>query len=183
MPRVFRYQIMDIIKKRWSPHAYSQEVIPRGDILALLEAASFAPSCLNEQPWRFLIADEPALLEKMRQVLTPNNQLWASQAPVLILIAARKTYMSNGETNEWHEFDTGTAWGFLALEAQQRGLITHAMGGFDPEKAIELFNISDLYEIITVVAVGRYGDKNQLSKKLQGREHPKSRKPVEELLL
>ncbi len=183
MPRTFRYQIMDIIKKRWSPQAYSQELIARDDILALVEAASFAPSCRNGQPWRFLIADEPDTLEKMRQVLSPSNQRWANQAPVLILIAARKTFADSGEINEWHEFDTGTAWGFLALEAQQRGIITHAMGGFDPDKAIELFNISDLYEIITVVAVGRYGDKSKLIKKLQEREFPKSRKSVEELLL
>lgn len=151
--------------------------------MALLEAARYAPTCNNEQPWRFLIASDKDKLTRMREVLDPGNQKWANRAPVLILIAAEKTFLKKGSNNRWSIFDSGTAWGYLSLEAQRRGLITHGMGGFCVEKAREVFNIPEQYEIITVIAVGYYGSKDQLSEYNQGREHPNTRKEIEELLL
>jgi nitroreductase len=182
MERVFKYDIMQEIKDRWSPRAYSEEMISKDDLYALLEAASFAPSCFNEQPWRFVLADDEQSIKKMRSILYSQNLKWAEKAPVLLLIAAKKTFSLDGEQNFWHMFDTGTAWGFLSLEAQKRGIMTHAMGGFSMSKARKLFKIPEDYEIITVVAIGRYGDISQLGDDLKQREHPDTRKDVSELI-
>lgn len=92
MNRTFNYDIMPEIKQRWSARAYSAEQIAKDEIVALLEAARYAPSCFNEQPWRFLVADDEETLEKMRGILTPKNQSWANKAPVLILIASKKEF-------------------------------------------------------------------------------------------
>lgn len=182
MQRTFNHDIMPEIKERWSPRAIDSAKIPRDDIMALIEAARYAPSCFNEQPWRFLIADDDETLEKMRRTLTPKNQRWANKAPVLILIAAKKTFSLNGEKNFWHMFDAGTSWGFLSLEAQRRGLVTHAMGGFDMDLSRELFAIPEDFEIITVVAVGKYGRREDLGEEFSDREHPDVRKDISELL-
>ncbi len=183
MERSYSYEIMAEIKARWSPRAFSKKSVPREELLALLEAARYAPSCNNEQPWRFIIADNTEMLDKMRAVLNPGNREWADRAPLLILITAKKTNRKNGQGNYWHMFDAGTAWGFLSLEAQRRGLITHGMGGFNIEKARRDFNIPDDYSIITVVAVGYYGERNDLSEKDRRREHPNTRMEREELIL
>ncbi len=182
MTRVFKHDILPLIKERWSPRAFAEEKIAKDDLYAILEAASYAPSCFNEQPWRFVLADEEKLLTKMRSILYSGNLQWAQKAPVLLLIAAKKTFSLNNEENFWHMFDSGTAWSFLSLEAQKRGIMTHAMGGFSMKKARRLFKIPEDYEIITVVAIGRYGDINQLSDELKQREHPDTRKDVSELL-
>jgi nitroreductase len=182
MERVFKYDIMQEIKDRWSPRAFSEEKISKDDLNAILEAASYAPSCFNEQPWRFVLADEEKSLAKMRSILYSSNLQWAQKAPVLLLIIAKKTFSLNNENNFWHMFDTGTAWGFLSLEAQKRGIMTHAMGGFSMSKARKLFKIPEDYEIITVVAIGRYGDISQLGDDLKQREHPDTRKDVSELI-
>lgn len=183
MERIFNYEIIPQIKQRWSPRALDTAKIAKDDIMALLEAARYAPSCFNEQPWRFIVADEEDTLNKMRGILTPTNQVWANKAPVLILIASKKTFSLNDNENYWSMFDAGTAWGYLSLEAQTRGLITHAMGGFNQEEARKVFNIDDDFNIITVVAVGKYGDKESLNEDLQKREHPDVRKDIKELLL
>ncbi len=183
MERKFKYEVMKEIKERWSPRAFDEAPVEKDELMAVLEAASYAPSCFNEQPWRFTVADDEDKLKRLRGILAPSNQEWANRAPVLILIASKKNFEHNNKNNKWHEFDAGTAWGFMALEAQRRGLITHAMGGFDKEKAYREFNISDEYDLITVVALGRYGDKSNLSKELQEREQPAARKGIDELIL
>lgn len=183
MERTFNYDIMPEIKQRWSPRAFDTLPIPREDLMALLEAARYAPSCFNEQPWRFIIADEEASLAKMRSVLAPSNQAWANSAPVLVLIAAHKTFSQNGKDNYWHMFDAGTAWGYLSLEAQRRSLSAHAMGGFSKDGARTAFNISDDYAVITIVSIGKYGNKKDLSEELQQREQPATRMNLEDLLL
>lgn len=183
MERIFNYEIMPEIKSRWSPRAFDNEKISKEDVMALIEAARYAPSCFNEQPWRFIVADNHETLTKIRGILAPSNQIWADQAPVLIIILSKKTFARNSKDNYWNMFDAGTAWGYMSLEAQRRGLITHAMGGFSKDKTREEFNISDDYNIITVVAVGKYGNKENLTEELQDREHPETRMEIEELLL
>lgn len=183
MTRQFNFEIIPEIKERWSPRAFDSRLVPREDLMPLLEAARFAPSCFNEQPWRFIIADNEIMLQKMRGLLTPSNLEWAKKAPVLILIVSKKTFTLNGKDNYWHMFDAGTSWGYLSLEAQRRGLITHAMGGFNREKAREEFCIPEDYTIIAVIAVGYYGQKDSLSQELQNRENPDNRKNIEDLLL
>ena len=183
MKRKFEYDIMQEIKERWSPRAFSGKEVPEEELMAVLEAARYAPSSANVQPWRFLVAKKKDDLEKMRSILDPGNQKWANRAPILILIAADKINHSKGKNNRWNMFDTGTAWGFLSLEAQRRGLITHAMGGFNAERARKLFQISDHYDLMAVVAVGYYGNKSELSEFNQSREHPNTRREIKDLLI
>ena len=183
MSRVFNHEIMPEIKISWSPRAFSNKSIAADKLKALLEAARYAPSCNNEQPWRFLIADSDEKLTRMRSILNTGNQEWANKAPVLILVTALKNFEKTGKENHWNMFDAGTAWGYLSLEAERQGLITHAMGGFDREKARSEFKIPEEYEIISVIAVGYYGDKSELSDFNQSREHPQMRKEIDNILL
>lgn len=183
MKREFNYDIMQEIKERWSPRAFSSEKISWEEIMAVLEAARYAPSCFNEQPWRFIIADDEESHGKMRNILAEANQVWANAAPVLIAILGKKAFEYNGKDNFWHLFDSGTAWGYLSLEAQRRGLATHAMGGFSKKGLKEAFNISDDYDVIAVVALGRPGDKEKLPQALQEKEEPASRKSLQDLIL
>lgn len=183
MNRNFKYDVMPEIKKRWSPRAFAKDKVSKEDIYTLLEAARYAPSCFNEQPWRFLVADTEDTLSKMRSILNESNQIWANNAPVLILICAQKTFAHNNKDNYWNMFDTGTAWGFLSLEAQRLGLITHAMGGFSRKAAAEVFQIPEELDIITVVALGKMGDPSLLPEHLKEEEFPKTRKKIEDLLL
>ncbi|SHJ08876.1 nitroreductase family protein [Parasporobacterium paucivorans] len=183
MERHFDYDIMTEIKERWSARALAPGRIDREEVFALLEAARYAPSCFNEQPWRFVLADEEGSLDRMRGILTESNQRWANKAPVLILIVSKKTFNHNGKDNYWHMFDAGTAWGYLSLEAWRRGLVAHPMAGFKREEARDIFNIPQEYDIITVIAVGKHGLKEDLEPDLQEREHPDTRKEIRELLL
>lgn len=171
---------MQEIKQRWSPRAFSPEKVLEEDIQAIIEAACYAPSCFNEQPWRFLIASEESELNMMRDLLTEKNQRWAKKAPVLILVIAHRYFAYNGKENRWHQFDSGTAWGYLSLEAQKRGLITHGMGGFKSQKTRDILNISEEYEIIAVIAVGKLGNKDELEEEFKKEEYPNTRRPIKE---
>ncbi len=182
MEREFNYEIMKEIKERWSLRAFSNEKIPKEEVMAILEAARYAPSCFNEQPWRFIVADDEEKLAKMRNVLTESNQVWANAAPVLIAILSKKTFAYNGKDNFWHQFDAGTAWGYLSLEAQRRGIATHAMGGFSKKLLRESFDVSEEYDVMTVVAVGKMGDKEKLPDDLKERERPDVRESLEKLI-
>jgi len=180
MKRQFKYNIMQEIKDRWSPRAFSTEKIPEEDLQAIMEAASYAPSCFNEQPWRFLLASEDKELEIMHSLLTEKNYRWAKNAPVLILVIAHRYFAYNNKENRWHQFDSGTAWGYLSLEAQKRGFITHGMGGFRRKKTRETLNISEDYEIIAVIAVGKMGNKENLEDEFKKEESPNTRRPLED---
>lgn len=181
--RTFHHDIMQEIKDRWSPRAFADSPVSKEEIEALLEAASYAPSCFNEQPWRFIVADGEPAISKMRGILSDSNRIWAGGAPVLILIVSMNTFSHNGKPNAWHTFDAGTAWGYLSLEAQRRGLITHAMAGFSKDGARKEFSIAEDIDIIALVAVGRYGDKSSLPQDLQEREYPQTREEIRDLLL
>jgi nitroreductase len=181
MVRDFSYDISMDIQKRWSPRAFSGESV-KLEVMALLEAARYAPSCFNEQPWRFVVASESEELTVMRSILNESNQIWANAAPVLIAVLAKQTFTQNGKPNFWHVFDTGTAWGYLSLEAQRRGLISHAMAGFDKDKARVVLQVPDDYAVVTMVAVGKMGKKEDLPPMLQEKEEPASRKPLSEIV-
>lgn len=181
--RDFSYDVMQEVENNWSPRAFdSNRQIPPAELLAILEAARHAPSCFNEQPWRYIVAQTEAARQKLVSVLSPANQKWAARAPVLLLIMAKANFTHNQKPNRWHQFDAGASWGYFTLEAQHRGIMTHAMGGFNVDLAREVFSIPEDYSIMAAVAMGYYGDINELSPELQIREHPSPRKPVEEIL-
>ena len=181
--RDFSYPIMEEIKERWSPRAFSKEKISLDQVLMVLEAARYAPSCFNEQPWRFVIAEKEEELSEMRKLLHESNRAWADNAPVLVAIITYIKFSESQKNNFWAFFDAGTAWGYLSLEAQRNGLITHAMGGFDRKRAKEILQLDEDFEVIAIVAVGKLGNKGELPQYLEQREQPGNRKPLDQLLI
>jgi nitroreductase len=139
------YPVDPVFLNRWSPRSFQEKEVPDEVLFALFEAARWAPSSYNEQPWRFILARTQEDREKFHSFILPGNRAWCEKAPALALVISKKHY-ANGNPNRAHAFDTGAAWGYLALEAANRGLITHAMGGFDAEKAREVLQIPEEYD-------------------------------------
>lgn len=167
---------------RWSPRRLdaSATVSPR-ELRALLEAARWAPSSGNEQPWRFLVIprDHP-LRGELQDTLTLGNA-WATRASVLIATLAKQTRAKNNEPNRWAEHDTGIATACLIVQAASMGLVTHPMGGFDAGALARSFGVPDEYTPMAVIAVGRYDPALQ-DPKLEEREaKPRTRKPLSEI--
>ena len=178
--RTFNHELLEVIQNRWSPRAFSSEAVNKDDLEAILEAASYAPSCFNEQPWRYIVA-EGELLETLQSLLLPRNHLWASKAPVLMLLISKSTF-KNDKTNHYHQFDAGTSWGFLSLEATQRGYYTHAMAGFKRDEARTLLNIPDDYTILAMIALGHPGKIEELDDLFKAGEKPNDRKPLDKVV-
>ncbi|MNI18863.1 malonic semialdehyde reductase [compost metagenome] len=173
------HAVHPIFINRWSPRAYSNQLVSDDVLHTVLEAARWAPSSNNIQPWRFIIAKTEEQLKIFQSFINPNNRLWSDHAPILIVLASNKLN-ANGGPNGAHAFDTGAAWGSLALQASLLGLITHAIGGFDREQARTLLNVPDELELHAVIALGYRGDKESLPEALQEREKPNGRKPISE---
>ena len=174
--RQSHYEILPHILERWSPRSFTGDPIPREDLLAMFEAARFAPSSYNEQPWRFVFALRGTPhFDKFKDVLSEGNWRWVQKASALMLIAAKKTLSRTGDVNRCCEFDAGCAWGYLALEATRRGYVTHAMAGFRMDKAISVLGIPGDYTPIAAVAVAKLAEKDFLPESLAEREYPKPR--------
>jgi len=183
-PRTTEHPVDSMFTDRWSPRSFLQDPIPPEQIAILFEAARWAPSSSNEQPWRFYYAVGEAARRRFAETLVPANRVWASSAPLLIYVTSTLRFRRSGEINRWHGFDAGAAWMSLALQARRLGLYSHAMGGFDRRKAAELLNIDDReIQIHAAVAVGRRGDAGQLPEALQSREQPNTRMPVSDFIV
>jgi nitroreductase len=171
------------IRERWSPRSFRDAPVSLEDLWTLLEAARWAPSSSNEQPWRFIVGrkEDKETFAKVLSVLVEGNQAWAKNAPVLLLAVAKKTN-SKGAENRWAWHDVGLALGSLVFQATAIGLHVHMMAGFDADKAREVFHIPEGYEATTAAAVGYLGDPNALPERLKERElAPRQRKPIEEI--
>ena len=165
---------------RWSPRAMTGEEITREELMRLFEAGRWAMSSMNNQPWRFLYAfRNSAHWEMFFGILTPGNQAWCRNASVLIVAVSKMTF-DNGKPARTHSYDTGAAWYSLALQGTMMGLVVHGMQGFNYDKARELLGVTDEYQVEAMAAVGRPGNKEELSQALQERESPSQRKKVEE---
>ena len=165
---------------RWSPRAFSSQPVEDEKLMQILEAARWAASSYNEQPWRFLLARTPDDVAKFLNLLVPANQAWAKDAPVLMFVAAKKTFSHNGQANATHHYDSGTASGYMTFQAEQIGLIAHGMVGFDADKARMVLNVPDDFEIMAAYAIGYHGDKSQLPEQVQQNEVPSGRRPLAE---
>jgi nitroreductase len=176
--------VMDVVLHRWSPRAFADKPVADADLRSLFEAARWAASSSNEQPWRFLAGrrgDET--YRRIFDSLVEFNQKWARSAPVLILSVARKTYERNGDANYHALHDTGAASAQLALQATALGLHVHSMGGFDHAKARQLFGIPEEFDMGAAIAVGYLGDPEQLEGSMKDRElAPRERKPLEQIV-
>jgi nitroreductase len=160
---------------RWSARSFSDEQVSDETLFSVLEAARWAPSGNNLQPWRFIVARSSAEKQAFHAFIAPQNRVWCEKAPVLIALIS-ETVTATGQAIGSHAFDAGTAWGYLALEATHQGLITHAMGGFDRELARTALSIPAEYAIHVIIALGYRGDKSQLPEALQQRETPNARR-------
>ncbi|WP_274361775.1 nitroreductase family protein [Paenibacillus thermotolerans] len=180
-PRKPTYEIDRVFIDRWSPRSFSDKTIPEEVLLSLFEAARWAPSGNNHQPWRFVIANTKESLERFHSFINPSNLVWCEKAPALTLVIS-KTTNHEDKPLRTHAFDTGAAWGYLALEAVNKGLVTHPMGGFDREKARSVLNIPPEYQLHIVVAIGYQGGIDDLPENLRDREQPNGRRELKESL-
>ncbi len=178
------HDIEPILFHRWSPRAMSGEKISERELMTLFEAARWAPSSYNAQPWRFLYARRgTANWDRFFDVMIEFNQGWTKHAAVLMVVVSRKTFESNDQAAPTHSFDAGAAWQNLALQGSTMGLVVHGMQGFDYEKARAVLNIPEHFQVDAMIAVGRPGKREDLPEDLQEREQPSDRKPVAEIVI
>ena len=185
-PATTDFPVHDLIRHRWSPRAFSDKPVEPAVLASLFEAARWAPSSSNEQPWAYLVAtkDNPEDFAKTLSVLVEFNAAWAKNAPVLALAVSHLKFQSNGNPNRNAFYDTGAATVLFSIEALARGLYVHQMGGFDPVKAKQVFEIPDDWEAIAAFAIGYPGETDSLSQKLRDREvAPRTRKPLSEFVM
>jgi nitroreductase len=175
------HPINPLILNRWSPRAMSGEEVSDGELMSLFEAARWAPSSSNNQPWRFIYAkrDTPHW-DRFFDLLVDFNKSWCQKAAVLGVVAALTVFERNGKPSVTHGYDTGAAWENLFLEGVSRHLVVHGMEGFDYQKARETLKIPPEYAVLAMFAVGKPGRKEDLPPDLQKRETPSSRKKVSE---
>lgn len=187
LPRTPTHPIHRAFHARWSPRAFTGEEIPLDTLLGLFEAARWAPSAMNAQPWRFAYARRgtPAFA-RLLATLAPANQTWAERASALIAVASLRTTTRPGQSEPVpvpsHSFDAGAAWAQLALQAHLWDWSTHAMGGFDAARAREVLAVPENAQLEVIVAVGRQGDPGSLPDWARARERPNERKPLSELV-
>jgi nitroreductase len=184
-PALTRFPIHDLLQRRWSPRAFANRLVEPAKLGSLLEAARWAASSYNDQPWAFIVAtrDQPAEYERLHGCLVEFNQSWANTAPVLILAVARTNLGHDGQPNRHAFHDVGQALANLAIQAVAEGLAIHQMAGILPDKAKETFAIPDGWEALTGVAVGYPGDWETLADTLRERElAARQRKPLAEFV-
>jgi nitroreductase len=166
--------------ERWSPRAFRPESLPADQRDTILEAARWAPSSYNSQPWRFLYAHrDSAHWPVFLGLLNPFNQSWAQHAALLVVVVSKETFTPPGASQEAvshsHSFDAGAAWANLALQALRLGWHSHAMVGFDFEATRTALHVPEGFRIEAAIAIGRQTDKSVLPETLQGRETPNDR--------
>lgn len=176
--------IHPVLNERYSPRAFSDRPVSDQDLELVLEAARWAPSSMNEQPWRFLVTRHGGEGHAdLLAALNPSNAVWADKAPVLILNMVRRTLERNGQENHHARHDLGAAIAQLTAQATALGMGLHQLGGFRPESARAAFGIPASYDLVSVIALGYPGDPDALSGDLRERELRKStRKPLSELV-
>jgi nitroreductase len=185
-PAAADHPIHDLLRHRWSPRAFSDKPVPLEILRSMFEAARWAPSSNNEQPWAFLVAtrDEPEAHARLLSTLVEFNQTWARHAPVLGIAVSQMEFARGGHPNHNAFYDTGAAMAYLTLEATERGLFVHQMAGFDPHKAIDLCQIPKGWEPIAAFVLGYPGDPQTLPDNLRERElGPRTRKPLSDFVM
>lgn len=175
--------IHELLARRWSPRAFDDRSVDIDLLRMLFEAARWAPSSNNEQPWRFIVAtkDREADWARLFDCLMEGNRRWAFRAPVLVLSIASMQFQYNGRANRHAFHDTGLATQNLVLQAAVHGLMARQMAGFDLEKTRVDLKIPPGYEPVAMIAIGYPGDPDALPEQLRERElQPRSRRPIEE---
>jgi len=172
------HPVAQLFVDRWSPRAMSGEELSDGELLTLFEAARWAPSSMNNQPWRILYATRssshwPIFFD----LLADSNKVWCARAVVLAVVISKTTF-ENGKPCRTHSYDSGAAWMSLALQGSQMGLVVHGMQGFDYDRARIVLEIPGDYQVEAMAAIGRPGNAAELPEQLQARETPSPRRPL-----
>ena len=184
-PAPVEHPVHELIRERWSPRAFLPKPVEKAKLLSLLEAARWAPSSSNEQPWFFLVAtaDEPVEFAKMLGCLVEGNQVWAKAAPALLISVAKKTFDHNGKPNRCALHDVGLASENMVIEAVAQGLAMHGMAGIEQEKVREVYGLPENCEAIAAWALGYGGEPDELAGPLKERElAPRERKGLAEFV-
>jgi nitroreductase len=181
------YPIDPLFLARWSPRAFTGAPIAEYDLLTILDAARWAPSASNVQPWRFIYARrDTEHWPKLLGLLVESNQVWAKNASALIILVSKTTVLPRGAEKEvasWtHSLDAGAAWCSLALQAHLSGWAAHGMAGFYKERAAAELGVPEGYRVEAAIAIGKPGDKSVLPESLQAREVPSDRVPLSQLV-
>jgi nitroreductase len=179
-----RLPVIDLIKKRWSARAFSDQSLTEEQILTLIEAAAWAPSSMNEQPWRYRYGLKGTrVFDQLSDCLLPGNQPWAKSAATLLLCTAKKNFARNGAPNHYALHDTGMANAFLMLQATEMNIYGHIMAGFDQSKLNESFALSEDETAVCIIALGYLGNPEQLEEPFRTRETtPRSRMALEDFI-
>ena len=186
MERTPDHPIDPIFLDRWSPRAFDATSMPASDLLTILEAARWAPSAFNVQPWRFLYSQRgDADWKNYLRLLDPFNETWAQHASALVFVLSDTVMSGDGgrpaKKSRTHSFDAGAAWAQLALQATSLGYQAHAMAGIDFEQSYEALAVPERYRVEIAVAIGKRADPSMLPKELEVREQPSQRLPVREI--
>jgi nitroreductase len=174
-----------LVAERWSPYAWADKSVAPDDLASLFEAARWAPSSYNEQPWRWLVAqrDDAEAFERLLSTLVDANQNWARHAPVLAVGITITTFSRNGKPNKAAQHDLGLAAGNLCFEATARGLAVHQMIGIEPQRVRDLYGVPDEAEPLTALAIGYAGESAHTPEGMRERDaNPRTRKPLAELV-
>jgi nitroreductase len=181
--RSTKYDINDVFLKRWSPRSFLDKTITKEQLMTLFEAARWAPSSYNNQSWRFIYGLKGTKsFDTLFSLLGEFNQMWCKNTSALVVVISKKVFDYNKAPSITHSFDTGTAWGHLAIQAAFMDLSTHGMQGFDYEKAKTALDVPDEYNVEMMFAVGYMGKKEDLPKDLADKEIPSGRKEISEIV-
>ena len=175
------YDVAPLFYTRWSPRAMTGEVMSKEELLPLFEAARWAPSSFNNQPWRFVVATGKEK-KKFMEFLGDFNRQWCKNASALVVIVSSNLFDYNKTPSKTHSFDTGAAWMSLALEGARRGYVVHGMEGFDYDKVRQVLGIPSSYTVEAMCAIGKPAAASILPEEIAKREVPSQRKPVQEFV-
>lgn len=175
--------VLEQLSHRWSPRAFTKTVMDDQVLARILDAARFAPSCFNVQPWRFYTSSEKTFNEYL-SLLNETNQLWAKDASVICLLVGKKQFEHNGKPNAHYAFDCGAAWMSLVLQAQHEGFYCHGMAGIQKQKIESLLGVNtEADDVLIAFAIGKIGNKESLPDNFREKENPSSRKKLDQLWL
>jgi nitroreductase len=177
-----QFPLYELLERRWSPRAFANRSVEPEKLRKLFEAARWAPSSSNNQPWSFIVAtkDNPGEFSRALECLRGGNAKWAANVPVLAFSIARRNWPNSAEVDRHAQYDVGQAVAYLTFEAMAEGLFVHQMGGFYPEKVTGIYGVPENYEPMTAIAIGYGGDPDSLPEDLRARElAPRTRNPLE----
>lgn len=181
--RSSEYPILDVFLARRSSRALSPEPISNEELMSLFEAARWAQSSYNNQPWRFIYAKKSSVMwNAFLDLLVDSNKEWAQNAYVLVMVVSKTTFDYNNKPSRTHSFDTGAACQNMALEGAQRDIVVHGMEGFDYDRAKLILKIPDDYSVQAMFVIGKIAELKELPETLQAREKPSERKKLDEFV-